>query len=263
MAMTTSSSMSVKPRERGGGENSGERTRLAARCRRPIPPKRDVLHRAKSEHNWSADGLRPQQPRKHKGAWHDPDASPTLPAAARRDVARSGARTVPRPQQPGKHKAAWYDPDGSPTLPAAARRDVARSETADDPHPQQPGKHKGAWHDPDGSPTLPAAARRDVARSGAADDPHPQQPGTITAAVDRTRICNRTCCEPGRFALRNIRAARRCSRSRQFIAPWIRAPGTPCPVMFMSAGTRFDPLQMILPFGRVFINHMFKDAPRL
>ena len=187
MAMTTSSSMSVKPRECGGGENSGERPRLAARCRRPNPPKRDVLHRAKPEHNWSADG----------------------------------------------------------------------------PRPQQPGKHKGAWYDPDALPALPAAARRDVARSGAADDPHPQQPGTITAAVDRTRLCNRTCCESGRFALRNMRAAWRCSRSRQFIAPWIRAPGTPCPSMFMPAGTLFDPLQMMLLFARVFINHMFKAAPRL
>src|SRR6266480_4947428 len=160
MAMTTSSSMSVKPRERGGGENSGERTRHAARCRRPIPPKRDVLRRAKSEHNWSADGPRPQQPRKHKGARYDPDASPALPAAARRDVARSGARTVPRPQQPGKHKGARYDPDASPTFPAAARRDVARSGARTVPRPQQPGKHKGALYDPDASPALPAAARR-------------------------------------------------------------------------------------------------------
>src|SRR5438477_9936185 len=163
MAMTTSSSMSVKPRECGGGENSGERTRLAARCRKPNPPKRDVLPPAKPEHNWSADGPRPQQPRKHKGARYDPDASLALPAAARRDVARSGA----------------------------------------------------------------------------ADDPHPQQPGTITAAVDRTRLCNRTCCESGRFALRNIRAAWRCSRNRQVIAPWIRSPGTPCSSMFMPAGTLF------------------------
>src|SRR5947207_5020271 len=218
MAMTTSSSMSVKPRECGGGENSGERTRLAARCRKPNPPKRDVLPPAKPEHNWSADGPRPQQPRKHKGARYDPDASLALPAAARRDVARSGARTVPRPQQPGKHKGAWYDPDASPALPAAARLDVARS--------------------------------------GARTVPRPQQPGTITAAVDRTRLCNRTCCESGRFALRNMRAAWRCSRSRQFIAPWIRALETPCPSMVMPAGTLFDPLQMILLFARVFINHM-------
>ena|SRR5437879_5794630 len=43
----------------------------------------------------NADGPRPQQPRKHKGARYHADASPTLPAAARRDVARSGARKVP------------------------------------------------------------------------------------------------------------------------------------------------------------------------
>src|SRR5207244_4556649 len=135
--------------------------------------------------------------------------------------------------------------------------------SADGPRPQQPGKHKGARYDPDASPALPAAARRDVARSEAADGPHPQQPGTITAAVDRTRLCNRTCCEPGRFALLNIRAARRCSRSRQLIAPWICAPGTPCPVMFMQAGTRFDPLQMILLFARVFMIAFITAAPRL
>src|SRR5205814_1007178 len=47
---------------------------------------------------WTADGPRPQQPRK-QGARYDHDGSLTFPAAARRDVARSEAADGPSTQQ--------------------------------------------------------------------------------------------------------------------------------------------------------------------
>ena len=80
-------------------------------------------------HPRSAGGPRPQQSRNHKGARYDPDASRTLPAAARRDVARSGsaAGACPLRQQGSQRRQALAR---ARTNTAAANRDGSRSAIA-------------------------------------------------------------------------------------------------------------------------------------